>query len=142
MNFFLSRCDPVKVEEIEYHKQKKKREKRNNPFRYAPNYIRKDNNLPFRHYYLPNSRSETVEEKNLKLREYKYLFINLSKNITFHFIKFNIIFYSNKEEFHTECIVSFNNDAHDNVVWNYIQGWFAYSTSNIVIVETLSKTRN
>lgn len=48
---------------------------------------------------------------------------------------------SNKEEFATEYIVSFNNDAHDNVVWNYMTGWFAYTSQNMIIVETLTKGR-
>lgn len=38
-------------------------------------------------------------------------------------------------------MISFNNEAHDNVVWNYMTGWFAYSSQNMIIVETLSKNR-
>lgn len=93
----------MKTEEIIFNKQKKKREKRVNPFRYTSNNIRKENDLPFRHYYVPNLRSDAIEEKNLKLRE-------------------------NKEDFATDYVISFNNEAHDNVVWNYMTGWFAYSS--------------
>ncbi|KAL4455065.1 hypothetical protein ABPG74_006447 [Tetrahymena malaccensis] len=114
--FQPTRVEPVKPQEIEYHKQKKKRERKNLQFKYTPNEVRKENNIPFRHYYAPNCRSETFQEKNLKLRD-------------------------NKEEFQTEYIISFNNESHDNVVWNYMAGWFAYSSQNLIIIENLTKVR-
>jgi len=53
-----------------------------------------------------------------------------------------ILFRNNKnEQFCVDCIVGFNNDSHDNVVWNYLQSYIAYSVENIVVIEQLSKER-
>ncbi|EGR29688.1 notchless, putative [Ichthyophthirius multifiliis] len=113
----LQGIQPVQSQEIEFKKQKKKREKKQLQFNYETNLIRKNNSLPFKHYYLPNSRSEQVQEKILKIRD-------------------------NKEEFLTEFMISYNNDSHENVVWNYMCGWFAYTTQNFIIIENLTKNRN
>lgn len=32
--------------------------------------------------------------------------------------------------------------AHDHVVWNFMYGWYAYIYDNLIIVESLSKTRS
>ncbi len=37
--------------------------------------------------------------------------------------------------------MGYDNDGHDNVVWNYLNGWFAYSVENNVVIEELEKDR-
>jgi WD40 repeat protein len=37
--------------------------------------------------------------------------------------------------------VGFNHNAHDNLIWNYLYGWFAYSCDNLMIIESLNKER-
>lgn len=38
-------------------------------------------------------------------------------------------------------MIGYNNDAHENVVWNYMKGWYAYAVENVIVIEDLKKER-
>lgn len=47
----------------------------------------------------------------------------------------------NQPNFKIKYLIGYESYGHDNLVWNYVFGWFAYTIDNLVIVETLNKER-
>ena len=41
--------------------------------------------------------------------------------------------------FKMEMLIGYNFNTHDNIVWNYLFGWFAYSVDNLLVIESLNK---
>ncbi|KRX04875.1 WD40-repeat-containing domain [Pseudocohnilembus persalinus] len=100
---------------VDFKKQVRKRDRQRRKNIYTPNEVRKQNKLPFKQYYL-NSVSESLQEKINRIRD-------------------------NPSEVSLEYIIGYNNDSHENIVWNYMKGWFAYAVENIIIIEYLDKER-
>lgn len=84
--------------------------------RYLKNSFRENHKLPFKHYAIDNDSRQT-EIKNKDIFRQR---TNLS-------IKYHI---------------GYNNDAHENVVWNSPGGWFAYGSENYLVIEQLTAERN
>lgn len=76
---------------------------------YEKDEIRKKFNLPFKHYFM-----ERREEDEFNLKE------KLEK------IK------SNTQNLELQYLIGYNNNGHQNLIWNYMSGWFAYSIENMV----------
>ena len=38
----------------------------------------------------------------------------------------------NAQNLELQYLVGYNNDGHQNLIWNYMNGWFAYSIENMV----------
>ncbi len=80
-----------------------------------PNQVRTKDALPFRQHFV-DRLSNTLEEKIRRLRD-------------------------NPQQLKLSFLVALNSDAHDNIVWNVLKGWFAYAVENYVVVEELGKDR-
>lgn len=48
----------------------------------------------------------------------------------------------NSKKYSLEFLVGIEPFAHDHLVWNFMYGWYAYSFDNMIIVESLSKSRS
>jgi hypothetical protein len=48
----------------------------------------------------------------------------------------------NNKKFKLEYIVGLEPTTHDHVVWNFMYGWYAYIYDNLVIIESLNKSRS
>ena len=44
---------------------------------------------------------------------------------------------NNPDNFQCDYVIGYNNNCHDNLVWNFMYGWFAYTCENLIIVEEL-----
>ena len=53
----------------------------------------------------------------------------------------NFCFTSNPTALKLDFLIGYNNDSHDNLVWNFVNGWFAYTVENLVVMEELGKAR-
>ncbi len=47
-----------------------------------------------------------------------------------------------RKGFKLEYLAGLEPLGHDHVVWNFMYGWYAYIYDNLVIVESLNKSRN
>ena len=83
--------------------------------KYVPNTYRDQNNLPFRQH-LTDKKACDLNDKIRRIHE-------------------------NPDHFKLNNLIGYNNDSHDNLVWNYVNGWFGYTIENLLIIEQLGKDR-
>jgi hypothetical protein len=48
----------------------------------------------------------------------------------------------NQPQFKIRFLVGCESYNHDNLVWNYVFGWYAYTLDNLIVIETLNKERS
>lgn len=77
-------------------------------------------NLPMKHFF----------QEELKANQMSYT------------DKIDLIKQSHSKKYNLEYLIGVEAYAHNHVVWNFMYGWYAYTYDNLIIVESLGKTRS